>query len=538
MMLKLLVVLILALICTTLASHGRYGTIKFTKSTTDPQTITFTFDASFRRTYFGGPPNVGSVVTDASFAFGDGSSVVPQLRVTEINTALDLIVVQWTGTKRYNAAGDYTVGWSSCCRIGALNNNANANYIHSAFVRLTAAEIQKTIPVNNSPTTGFAPILKVDYNVVPYVYLITASDPENGPLSYTQANAAQQGSGNTQPPGMTVNAATGEVRLNQALAKNYWTTQQIITDNFGNWVSLDYLLDVQVRATFCNGLCVGSPNPACVSDADCATCNTTCIDARPRLIVNDVNSGEPNPNTNLPSPKNQQTFNRNVGQQVVVNYVADDENLKNPQVGVTISFSATPSGSVISTQVPCDAANGCVCNGCNALPQLRSLTWTPTAAQLGSNTVCVQVKSKGNDLPFPNNPWCITINVIELPITSGAMTTKDITTEYLTTESLTTQELTTQELTTQELTTQPLSTQALTTQPLTTSFATVAARCATYSFPETQGYFCAADKSGYYQCLKGPWATQANYQKCAPGTSCKCAVGVECSASGLCTFGV
>jgi len=446
-----------------------------------------------------------------------------------------------------------------------LNNNAGGNYIHSAFVKLTAQEIAKSIPVNNSPTTGFAPILRVDYNVVPYIYYVTASDPENGALTFSQANAAQQGSGSTQPPGMSVNSATGEVRLNSVLAKNYWNTQQIITDNFGNWVSIDYLLDVQVRATFCNGLCVGSPNPACVSDADCSTCNTTCIDARPRLITNAIGQGTPS--TNLPSPQNQETFNRNVGQQVVVNYVADDQNLKSPQVGPTITFSATPQGSVISTQVPCDAAHGCVCDGCNNLSQLRTLTWTPTSAQLGSNTVCVQVKSKGNDLPFPNNPWCITINVIDLPITSGALTTKPLTTEALTTQpitsqplttqemttqalttellttqevtsqEMTTQELTTPELTTQELTTPPLTTQSLTTQPLTTSFATVAARCATYSFPETQGYFCAADGSGYYQCLKGPWAVQANFRPCAPGTSCKCPVGVECAAYGICTVG-
>jgi hypothetical protein len=239
---------------------------------------------------------------------------------------------------------------------------------------------------------------------------------------------------------------------------------------------------------------------------------------------------------------NQQTFNRNVGQQVVVNYVADDENLRNPTAGVTISFSATPQGSVVSAQVPCDSDNGCICNGCKPLPQLRTLTWTPTLAQLGSNTVCVQVKSKGNDLPFPNNPWCITINVIELPITSGAMTTKPLTTQPLTSQELTTQELTTQELTTQALTTellttQELTTEALTSQPLTTSFATVAARCSTYTYSETQGYFCAADGSGYYQCLKGPWAPQANFRPCAAGTSCKCPVGVECSAFGICTFG-
>jgi len=97
--------------------------------------------------------------------------------------------------------------------------------------------------------------------------------------------------------------------------------------------------------------------------------------------------------------------------------------------------------------------------------------------------------------------------------------------------------LTSQSLTTQELTTQPLTTEPLTTQPLTTSFATVADRCATLSYPETQGYFCAADGSGYYQCLKGPYAPLAANRPCPAGTSCKCPYGVECSAYGICTYG-
>jgi len=121
------------------------------------------------------------------------------------------------------------------------------------------------------------------------------------------------------------------------------------------------------------------------------------------------------------------------------------------------------------------------------------------------------------------------------PLTTAEVTSQEITSQEITSQEMTTQELTTQELTTSPLTTQPLTTQPLTTQPLTTSFVTVAARCLTYTWPETQGYFCSADHSGYYQCLKGPWASQANFRACAPGTSCKCAIGVECSSTGICT---
>jgi hypothetical protein len=501
------VLVLFALLCVALASHGRYGNIKFSKNPSNPRQVTFEFNAAFRRSYFGAPA-LYSTVYDDNWNYGDGVYESIPLYVKEVDTNLDLIVVQWTGTHTYAGAGDYTVGWVSCCRIFALNNNPSYGYAHTAFVRLTAAEISSGI-VNNSPTTGFSPILRVDYGVTPYIYFVTASDPENQGITWSQATPTQQGdSVSTHPTGMTLNTATGEVHLNSILAQGYWTTQQIITDAHGNWISIDYLLDVQPRATFCNGFCSGTPNPVCEDDADCVTCNTTCIDASPRLITADLSASAPTPRTNLPSPANQQTFNRNVGQQVVVNYVADDANLKNPQTPVQITFSATPAGSVTSSQVPCDAINGCSCPDCNGSPQLRTLTWTPTAANIGGNTVCVQVKSQGNDIPFPNNPWCITINVIAAPITSGALTSGSLTTD-----------------------------QVLTTGSLTTSFATVAARCSTYTFPETQGYFCAADGSGYYQCLKGPWAPQANFRPCAPGTSCKCPVGVECSAQGICTFG-
>jgi len=119
---------------------------------------------------------------------------------------------------------------------------------------------------------------------------------------------------------------------------------------------------------------------------------------------------------------------------------------------------------------------------------------------------------------------------------AGQVITYNIQTAPLTTDAVTSQQLTTQQLTTQPLTTQPLTTQPLTTHPLTTTFATVADRCLTYSWPETQGWFCSADQTGYYQCLKGPWASQAVFQLCPPGTSCKCAVGVECSIYGVCTL--
>jgi len=510
----------LAILCVALASHARFGTIKFVKNPSNPLSVTFTFNAVFRRTYFAGPPNIGDTIYDAQFDFGDGSATTIPLLVTDINTSEDWVIVTWTGTHNYGGAGTWTVGWNSCCRILTLNNDESYNYAFTAFLKITAAEISSHLP-DQSPVSGMLPIVQVPLNVAPFYWNIIASDPENDVLTYTMATPTQQGDPtSTQPPGLSVDTTTGHITYSTALAQGFWTTQQIVTDSFGNWISIDYMLNVQPVQTYCNGLCIGAPNPICVSDADCITCNTTCVQALPRLISNDISSGL-SPSTNLPSPVNGETFNRNVGQTVVVNYVADDANLRNPAQGVTIYASNTPAGAVFPPQVECDSANGCECIGCNALPQLRTLTWTPTASDVGSNTVCVGVQSLANYLPYVQN--CITINVIALPITSGALTSQALTTGV---------DVTTQDLTTQELTTQPL-----TTQPLTTSFATVADRCATLSFPETQGYFCTSDGSGYYQCLKGPFAPISANRPCAPGTSCKCPYGVECTIYGLCTYG-
>jgi len=483
-----------AVLAIALASHDRYGTIQFTKNPSNAKQITFQFDASFRRTYFGSP-NVGDTVYDADWDFGDGNYLQIPLYVSQIDTSLDLIIVRWIGTHTYAGAGDYLVGWISCCRIFALNNNPSYSYAHTAYVHLTADEVSGLATPNNSPASSFPPINSIPYNVVPYQYQVTATDPEGDALTYNQATPAQQGDpASTQPTGMTV-SSSGLATLNSVLAHGYWTTQQIIHDSFGNWISLDYLLDVEDPVLVCSG-CSGSANPQCTTNADCSSfcVNSTCVQPEPRVITN---SAAPTPFTNRPSPVAGSTITMNVGDSIVIDFVVDDSKLVHPAQGPVISFFTTPAGSVIGAQAECNAASSCSCTGCNDHAQIRSLSYTAPASAAGTgNVVCITANSYGNPIPAPNNPYCVTINVNAIPLTTGAVTS----------------------------------------QSLTTSFATVAARCATYSFPETQGFFCAADQSGYYQCLKGPFAPQAAYRACAPGTYCRCPVGVECSASGICTF--
>jgi len=169
-----------------------------------------------------------------------------------------------------------------------------------------------------------------------------------------------------------------------------------------------------------------------------------------------------------------------------------------------------------------------------------------------------------NDLPDPSNfteiaptdPDPVTTDAITVgfvfttdAVTSGPITSKSVTSRAITTRAGTTAAVTSAPITSSPITSSPITSSALTTSPmtsspvtsspitsraLTTSPLTVQARCATYTFTD-QGYFCSADHTGYYQCLSGVFASQSSLRPCAPGTSCKCNEGVDCSPYGLCT---
>jgi len=58
------------------------------------------------------------------------------------------------------------------------------------------------------------------------------------------------------------------------------------------------------------------------------------------------------------------------------------------------------------------------------------------------------------------------------------------------------------------------------------------AECSGFSWTGVLGYFCDSQGVGFCQCLSGDFAPQSAWQRCAEGTSCQCARGVECSTEG------
>jgi len=399
---------ILALFAFTEASHGRFGTISFTKSPTDPQTVTFSVTVADRRDYFYPLPVVGNTIYDIDLDFGDGGADYLNMVVTSVNTQDDWLTATWSGTHRYAGAGTYTATISSCCRLIALNNNGGYSYQFTALVKITAQEISKATAVNNSPVSGMLPIINVDYGVADFQYQLLATDPEGDSLVFSNANSAYLGEGgSTQPTGLSV-SANGLVTLYTQLAKGYWQTQQIVTDSFGNFIVIDYLLLVADPTKYCNGSCQNSQAFVCTSNADCVTCNSQCLTAVPRVVVNSLSSGL-TPATNLPAPIQGSTITVPMNQLTTLSFVVDDVNLVNPATAPYIYTSSIPTYGSVTAQQACTAANGCTYVGSFQKPQFIQVRLTPPqSAQGTTQVVCVGASSLGNPLPAQ---YCVSINI-------------------------------------------------------------------------------------------------------------------------------
>eukprot|EP01114_Cavostelium_apophysatum_P015839 TRINITY_DN43_c0_g1_i5.p1 TRINITY_DN43_c0_g1~~TRINITY_DN43_c0_g1_i5.p1 ORF type:complete len:609 (-),score=107.43 TRINITY_DN43_c0_g1_i5:855-2585(-) len=400
------------------ASHFRYGTVTWTKNATDPQTVTFTLNMAMRRSYFG-TPNTGTTVVDsATFYYGNGGYVSnPPLLVNNIDTALDVIYVTWTGTARFASAGAFTAYWTSCCRISTLQANRDYNYQVWTRVNLTPAEIAKTAAVNQSPKSSILPIIPVPYGQVPFEYQIDTTDIDGDSRVFRMATAAEMGqAGSVQPTGLSV-SPTGLVTINSVLAQGLWATQQVFTDSFGNIGMVDYMLEVKPPVSYCNT--TGGCSAPCQSSADCAQCGnaqSACINAQPRFVVDDLSSSAV-PRTNRPTKARGAVVTMSPGDSLTLYYTADDSNLYKTATPVQIQFSSLPASMTRSAQQACVAANGCTYVGPYADPQFVSLSFNPTRADSGTYVVCASAKSMANSLPYAQH--CITVVVSNITDVCG-----------------------------------------------------------------------------------------------------------------------
>lgn len=241
-------------------SHFRYGNLSWEPDTANNLKIDFKFQQSWRRTFYSGPPNVGSVVTTGTYNFGDGTTAPIEVKVLSIDTAADYFVGEWVTNQgggvftpgfshTYGKAGNYTAFMDSCCRISTSKNNPDGNYHVQTLINAGTG--------NNPPTSSLPPIVQVQDNTV-VTFQIPGFDEDGDPLNWRLSTSAEAGGPNgpfTQPTGLTI-SKTGMVTWDITDAKvnttigNLWSAQVMIEDLTGpggtvkSSIPVDFLMQV------------------------------------------------------------------------------------------------------------------------------------------------------------------------------------------------------------------------------------------------------------------------------------------------------
>jgi len=506
------------------ASHFRYGTVSSIKDPSNPLKVTYKIDVGFRRSAFFGQ-NPGQTLDYAASFQVENSYYDYSPVISNVDAANDISYASLQITHTFSSAGTKTAVLSSCCRIGELNNAPGDSWAVNSVTVITSAEVAKTSTVNNSPVASVLPIVNVPYGVVPYQFQLLAVDPEGQTLAYGLATQSEMQAGYSQfqPAGLSI-SSTGVVTLSQLLALGKYSTQQKITDSFGNVVHVDYIIQLVQGKKACTGICASS-TPPCTTNAQCASACTPdnshpgytttngpqCVDPLPEIFTVDTatNPGAPK-STNLPAPANGATVNAPSGKTTVISFVADDANFWVASSPVVMAFGALPARATASSQTSCNSASSCSCVGCNSQPQLVTITYNPIDADIGPHAVCLSVTSLGVALPYSQH--CVTLNVVPGSFCGNGQV---------------------------DGTEQCDGTLCCDSDcNLSTAACSGTDFCKTVSHADWtygQGYYCSNNNQGFIQCWGEDPYVQSAYQNCAAGTQCSCNDSRECSQHGTIT---
>ncbi|WP_417611210.1 T9SS type A sorting domain-containing protein [Owenweeksia hongkongensis] len=194
------------------ATHYRYGTIGWKRlpgvAPAGTCAVEVTVKQAWRRTFYGGPPIVGSSVLTTSLtttpmygAAGGVSSKSIVIDVTSINLVDDWFFGEWKDTVYLPSdTGHYLLEYSNCCRISSLINNSDDGF-HSESV------VTPCVKGNDSPVSTQVPIVKLPNGVAVNTFMVAATDPNGDPLVYRLATAAEAGDfASTNPVGFSISA--------------------------------------------------------------------------------------------------------------------------------------------------------------------------------------------------------------------------------------------------------------------------------------------------------------------------------------------
>ena len=322
-----LVLILLGMANTALASHYRGGSITWNRTSTSTNTVTFTVTQSWRSSAFSSPsPTLGGLVSSGfALDFGDGSGTTPiTLTVNAINGPDDNFTGTFVVTHTYASAANYTAFYSGSARLGApLVNNAGGSFRSESYVNLATTNL-------SSPISTLPVIVNVPVGQSAYTFNVPAVDPEGTALTYALSTNAEY-LGSTACLGLSINSTTGVATINTTLGQS---VNQLYNGAF------------TIRE-------VGSAS--------------TMVD----FLIKIVNNSNPPIFDYATTPANGTVYSITPGQNISFGIRATD-----PDAGDHVSFNAAgvPSGATFSPTMPTTAAN----------PALTNFSWTPGNTQFGS----------------------------------------------------------------------------------------------------------------------------------------------------------
>lgn len=341
------------------ASHFRGGAMIASVSATGLLTV--------NATTFWRPTAVADIDEGGSIAVAGVGSMVQQ--GVQVNDTSDIRFTKVTSvhTIQLSGAGLYEMTASSCCRVSGIQNFAGGS----------STSWQLTSQIRWNGSTAITPILFNFSNVQPEVLrnanyndnLDALAGAAGLTLSYDQALNPVI---NSQPPGYTLNAATGAMFISAANTAGY------LDNNAGN-VGADYSFSGNIFATNAAGQLVGQVEYEWLFDA--------------------VNTA----GNNAPSI-NDQIINALIGDNIVTTVTASDDGLPNPpgaltwtDIGLLGSLGTCDNAPVFNTATQAFSWNTTGCAAGTYIYQMQASDGSLTDA----GVLTINLAQRGTTVPEP-----------------------------------------------------------------------------------------------------------------------------------------
>ncbi len=227
----LLGLVLLALPATAFASHFRGGTITWTRANTSTRTVNYIINHSWRV----------NAVNSVRLFYGDGGSS-GNLSYTVLGTFTDATGLQYTSvrsttSRTFSSNGPFTGYFSSCCRIGNLQNGANGSFRVETVVNLNGGNTA-------SPAVG-APALAQMVGGAQNSLAMSIVDPDNNSSATCGwSSSSQAGTGGLPPSWLSINPTTCVLSgTPPGGASRLYAYSVRVTDNNGAVTTFDGMIE-------------------------------------------------------------------------------------------------------------------------------------------------------------------------------------------------------------------------------------------------------------------------------------------------------